>query len=253
MPLRYGKSDADFEYNAHELMKAGHSKAQSFAIAYSIKRGDTKKPKHEKINETAEKKTLYISRQLLNADQFLFWARSQGFKSTLEPKDLHVTVAYSRTPVNWNDVPDSFDFENVPSDFFGRKVEKLGENAIVLKFKSSDLQRRWKELRECGCSWDYSEYIPHVTISYWDKSGYLPDSNEIDLNAIEPYTGPLKFGYERYEEIDEEWSSKIKHVSVEDCMKKKHDEECDEDSGGEMETDPKDDFITYADFINRRL
>lgn len=40
MPLRKGKTDADFEYNVKELIDAGHEESQALAIAYKIKRGE---------------------------------------------------------------------------------------------------------------------------------------------------------------------------------------------------------------------
>ncbi|CAN5268322.1 hypothetical protein BH10PSE13_BH10PSE13_23730 [soil metagenome] len=44
---------------------------------------------------------LYVYRKLINAADLLDWAREKGFTSTLPADDLHVTVTYSKTPVNW--------------------------------------------------------------------------------------------------------------------------------------------------------
>ena len=46
------------------------------------------------------KKTLYVSRQLLDAEHFINWAKEQGFNEI--KNDPHVTLAYSREPVNWS-------------------------------------------------------------------------------------------------------------------------------------------------------
>jgi hypothetical protein len=47
MPLKKGKSKADFEYNLTELMRSGYEKDQALAIAYS-KKGEKKKKKGDK-------------------------------------------------------------------------------------------------------------------------------------------------------------------------------------------------------------
>src|SRR5271166_5141090 len=47
-------------------------------------------------------KTLYVHRDLKNTKQFLKWAKKQGFKTTVPREDLHVTLCYSKTPVDWD-------------------------------------------------------------------------------------------------------------------------------------------------------
>lgn len=148
-------------------------------------------------------RTLFASRPLLNADEFVGWARGQGFSTTLQPGDLHVTLAYSRDPLDW---PDPRDDEVVVSGG-SRYVTPLGDRgAVVLGFESEDLTARWGELRARGASWDYDGYRPHVTITW--------QGGDIDLDAVEPYTGDLRFGPERFRELDDDWMSGVteKHV-----------------------------------------
>jgi hypothetical protein len=45
MPLDYGKSKKAFKDNVGELVRSGKPVRQAVAIAYSVMRGDTKKPK----------------------------------------------------------------------------------------------------------------------------------------------------------------------------------------------------------------
>ena len=54
-------------------------------------------------------KTLYVHRPLKNADEVRAWAKDAGFKNTLEPDDLHVTVAFSKDPLDWDAAGDHFD------------------------------------------------------------------------------------------------------------------------------------------------
>ncbi|CAN0594097.1 unnamed protein product, partial [Laminaria digitata] len=49
----------------------------------------------------AAPRTLYVRRDVLNADEIISWAKEQGFKTTLPADDMHVTVAFSRDRVDW--------------------------------------------------------------------------------------------------------------------------------------------------------
>ena len=46
-------------------------------------------------------KPLYVYRRVLNAGDIASWARDQGFSGVLSAGDMHVTVTYSRAPVDW--------------------------------------------------------------------------------------------------------------------------------------------------------
>lgn len=145
------------------------------------------------------KKTLYVNRPLLNVDEFVSWAKNAGFKNTLKEKDFHATIAFSKKAVNW----DVFHPQNNKITISGgkRTVSPLGdEGAVVLKFESTELYKRWKEFLTGGCSWDYDSYQPHVSITY--------DGSSIDLKKIEPYNGKLIFGPEVFKEVDLNWKSK---------------------------------------------
>ena len=139
--------------------------------------------------------TLYVHRPLKNADTVIEWAKSQGFTSTLSPDDMHVTVAFSRDPLDWDAVGDHFDEIRVGDGRGKRSVKPLGDKgAVVLKFASPELAQRWQAIRDAGASWDYPGYQPHVTITYDGAPG--------DLDAVEPYSGPLIFGPEHFDEIN---------------------------------------------------
>ena len=138
-------------------------------------------------------KTLYIHRVLKNADEVIAWAKANGFATTLIPEEMHVTVAYSKKPVDWDKVGRRNDTVNVPPNS-NRSVEQLGdEGAVVLRFASAALSQRWQELVEAGASWDYPSYKPHVTLTY--------DGDDVDLKTIKPYSGKLIFGPEIFAKI----------------------------------------------------
>jgi uncharacterized protein len=148
----------------------------------------------------AAARTLYVKRNVMNADDLISWAKSQGFKSTLPADDLHVTVAFSRTPLDWMKVGESWE-ETIEVPAGGpRLMEKFGE-ARVLLFSSGSLKYRHEQIIEAGASWDHPEYQPHITISY--------GADAPDLADIEPYTGKIILGPEVFAEVDLGWSEKI--------------------------------------------
>lgn len=146
----------------------------------------------------ASPRTLYISRPLLNVDDVKKWAKSQGFTSIIN--DPHVTIIYSKEPVDWLKVgADSWgdDDKGILRIKPGgpRVMEQFGK-AQVLVFGSDVLTYRNMRAREVGCSWDYDDFNPHVTITY-------DAPLQADLLAkVEPYQGELLFGPERFAEVN---------------------------------------------------
>jgi phage-related protein (TIGR01555 family) len=155
----------------------------------------------------AAPRSLYVSRKLLNADALVKWAKAQGIESPVSADQMHVTVLYSRTPVDWMAMGSTWDQDQdgklrVPPggprvvDLFGAEKDTL-----VLQFSSSGLSWRHEEMVRKGASHDYDEYAPHVSIAF----DVAPD---FDLSAIEPYQGELIFGPEVFREIDDDWKAK---------------------------------------------
>ncbi len=146
-------------------------------------------------------RTLYINRPVINASEILSWAKAQGFTNLVDPSDLHVTVVLSRTPVRWFDIGErgiwgDGKVEIPPGG--PRAVEELGdEGAVVLHFASGELEYRHREMIELGASHDFSEYQPHITLSY--------DAADVNLDEVEPYNGRILLGPEKWEELDEDW------------------------------------------------
>lgn len=158
----------------------------------------------------AAPRTLYVQRKLLNAADLISWAKAQGFETTTPADDMHVTVAFSRQRVDWMKAGESWsgngDGTLTVQPGGARLVEPLGDKgAIVLLFNSSELAWRHEAIkRDAGASWDYPEYQPHVTITYAGA--------DVDLAKVEPYRGKLIFGPEIFQELDEDWSSKLQEV-----------------------------------------
>ena len=154
----------------------------------------------------ATPRPLYVQRKLLNAADLIAWAKENGFTSTLPAGDMHVTVLYSRSPVDpmkmGRDWSENEKGQIVVRPGGPRVIEKLGENAVVLRFASPDLEWRHKAMVEAGGSHDWPEYAPHVTLSYAVPEG-------VDLEALTPFNGELRFGPEIFEALDLDWKSKV--------------------------------------------
>lgn len=167
-------------------------------------------------------KTLYVYRKLLNGKELRQWAKKQGFHKTLKPEDFHVTITYSKDLVDWSEIsPDNkpitvinWDEAEKPSNSKDtllsvsrenkRKMKQFGE-ASVLTFSCDYFKDRWSEFIKYGASHDFSTYQPHVTISY----GF-----EGDIKKIKPYTGPLVFGPEIFEEINEDYVDDVVEINT---------------------------------------
>lgn len=148
---------------------------------------------------------LYVYRRLLNANDVIAWAKSQGFKTTLAAEDMHATVTYSRAPVDWFKMGESWgsaDGGKATVNRGGpRDVERFDGGAVVLRFSSADFIWRHEQMIREGASWDFPEYYPHVTISY--------DAGDIDVSKIEPYRGELRFDVEIFEALNENWKAGV--------------------------------------------
>lgn len=161
--------------------------------------------KFNDIDRLHQIETLYVSRPLTNesATDLKKWANSVGFQQTLAPEDMHVTIAFSKKPVDWSLlIPSRKLVEVLPGN---RKIMPLGDKgAVVLKIDSIDLTRRWNQFVNIGCSWDYKDYSPHVTISY---QGGPP------LEKIVPYDEPIYLLPEKWKLVNLNWDKEIKETN----------------------------------------
>ncbi|MGE3582873.1 MAG: hypothetical protein AB7J28_15835 [Hyphomonadaceae bacterium] len=141
--------------------------------------------------------SLYVHRPVLNGADIVRWARAMGFSQTLAPDDIHITIAYSREPMEWP-APHIDHLTIYPMS--PRRVEPLGdEGAVVLHLGEVPiLEQRWRALRAHGASWDYDGYQPHVTISY--------EGGDADLAHVIPFMGAILLGPEVFAEVNEEFA-----------------------------------------------
>jgi phage-related protein (TIGR01555 family) len=152
----------------------------------------------------AQPRSLYIRRDVLNGDEILRHYKKQGLENLRAASDLHVTIMYSREPVDWM---------KVGSDDWGgdqkgnlmikpggpRLMEQLGGDKVVcLLFVNYDLVYRHRRCLDAGCSYDYADYQPHITIAD------APVNSDI-VRQLDPWQGAIELGPEIFQEINEDW------------------------------------------------
>lgn len=152
---------------------------------------------------------LYVSRRLLNAGALRAWARSAGFTSALADAEMHVTIAFSRAPVDWQAIPPDTKPLTIELTQDGDQHVKMLGTAAVLRFTAPELEARWRAFRQAGASWDHPGYQPHVTLTYQPPARW-PTPPE----RMEPYHGPLRFGPERYKALDTDWKSNVSEAPL---------------------------------------
>lgn len=153
--------------------------------------GEGSAPRRRAANDAAPR-TLYVRRDVINRADIVKWAEKQGF-TDIAP-DLHVTITYSRTPVDWMAMGESWRGKLEIEAGGPRIVEALGPDGKykALLFTAYELVSRNQEMRDKGASFDWPEYQPHISIQV---------GGDIDLAGVEPYRGKIVLGPEIFEEV----------------------------------------------------
>lgn len=156
-------------------------------------------PRNTQATSDAAPRTLYVRRDVKNAAEIIEHFKKQGLQVTIPADDMHVTIVYSRDPVDWMQMGAEWEEEvKIPAGG-PRLMEKFGD-ATVLLFASHSLQWRHEEMLRRGASSDHSEFNPHVTIS-WQFEG--------DVANLLPWNGKIVLGPETFQEIKEDWKETL--------------------------------------------
>jgi len=137
----------------------------------------------------AAPRTLYVRRDVINKAEIKKWAEAQGFTDIVP--DLHVTIMYSRQPVDWFKMGNAWSAKMEMPAGGPRQMHSFGD-ARVLLISADELRWRHDEMIRAGASYDHPEYQPHITISY----AGMPD-------GVEAYQGKIVLGPEIFEEVKE--------------------------------------------------
>lgn len=77
-------------------------------------------------------------------------------------EELHSTVIYSRTNVPF--IPDDTP-EHLSDQSYLRVFETPTKNVLVLAYESAYMQKRHQYGNILGATYDFDEYVPHITIA----------------------------------------------------------------------------------------
>jgi phage-related protein (TIGR01555 family) len=165
------------------------------AAAAAAQQAQQTPPGQRKPTADAAPRTLYVRRDVINRSDIVRWAEGQGFTDIVP--DLHVTIAYSRTPVDWFEMGESWSPRLEIAAGGPRQMEGLGADGKykALLITASELVWRHRAMIEAGASWDWPEYQPHISIQI---------GGDIDLTKVEPYRGKIVLGPEIFEELRED-------------------------------------------------
>jgi hypothetical protein len=152
----------------------------------------------------------YGYRKVLNPLDIITWARNQGFTNVSNPDDLHVTFCYSKQPFNLPKRDLAKQRLDIIPDKTEYKVFGEDKDTHVIAFSSNQLLEYHNDLRDAGASYDFPEYIPHVSFS----------KEKTPLSNITPYTGKIILGKERFKEIDKSKSKPEMPVSDAEILAK---------------------------------
>lgn len=157
------------------------------------------------ITKDAAPRTLYVRRDVLNAKAILRWARKQGIEPDVLPEDMHVTVTFSKRPVDWMKMGDNYG----PGSYDERREVRGGprlldlfgpaKDVLVLLFNDYQLTWRHDDMVQKGCSWEWPEYQPHITL-------VTKGAQSVDVFKIKAYDGPIVLGPEIFEEVKEKYT-----------------------------------------------
>lgn len=143
--------------------------------------------------------TLYVDRAVTNFAAIRAHFEGQGVIVTVDDDAAHVTLAYSRQPVDWLSVGTSdwgSGSPNLTVPEGGPRIMDIFNGTLVQIFGSSQLSYRHEEIVRAGATWDYPDFNPHFSLNYEFGAG--------SIEGIKPWTGPIELGCERFSEIKED-------------------------------------------------
>ncbi len=131
------------------------------------------------FDRIAKRDGLYVSRSLLNGDAWAKWAEKWGVPNPVPAEEMHVTVIASRKSVATKPSQMTHQIFTGGMNCFGTGfLTFLGLEQDVLAYAwNCDwfLNDRYYALLEMGCTSDWPELRPHVTLSYDAKGWEIPD------------------------------------------------------------------------------
>jgi len=150
------------------------------------------RPREKKVTADAEPRPLYVRRDVVNKEDIIAWAVSQGYERSEIVPDLHVTILYSRQAVDWMKMGNDLWGQELKVPAGGPRIMEQFGNFEVLTFAHNQLTWRHADMVQNGASHDYPDYQPHISIV---KNNLFAPIFE----KVQPYTGEIVLGPEIFE------------------------------------------------------
>jgi len=135
----------------------------------------------------------------------LQWVEQNNISSPTAADTLHCTLLSDKeNKFEW----ETKNYNGLRIDPSTYKLEKFGEanEVLVLSFKSQELSKRHQAGKEKhNITWDFSEYIPHVTLSY--------EATDVDLDKLSIPKFSLGLANEYIEAYDKENINEGKEIT----------------------------------------
>ncbi len=211
--IAYLKSNALYAPLAQAAGIAKDATVADVHIPGSIKKPKVSTVDEAKAEEVAKRATaggdvvfakgqanLYVKRPLTpgSAERLHDWAVEQGIKNIVPPELMHSTQVHSTAEVDTDKLKPLLTLLDIGD---GRWLSHLGTgNALVMFFLSQEMQDRHKEALAAGASWDFPQFMPHITISYDTEN---VDAHQYGMDA--PPDFPLQLGPEVFEASNDNW------------------------------------------------
>lgn len=137
---------------------------------------------------------LYASRRVMDGTELYEWAIDAGIPNVVPPDEMHVTVAYSQTPVDPAAVLPATD--ELPIQIVDGRPILLKDRHVVMPIESDGLRADHQRYRDAGASHDYDDgYKPHATLAY----DLDPETARRAVDKAGTFTGSFTLGPEHQE------------------------------------------------------
>jgi len=154
------------------------------------------------ITETKEEKGTYAGLRFNDDDNdaIIELTKKLNIPNPINREDIHLTLLYSR-----KFLPDYKPAEKIDEWAYPTKFHVFDtfdkKRALVIKIDSPYAQKRHKELmKKHGATYDYPEYLPHITLSY--------DLGDMEIPKWEGIPKEFHINYEYSEDLKLEWKPK---------------------------------------------
>lgn len=121
-----------------------------------------------KLMTISKKKTpLYVGMRLDGPSMDEIMKVTKGVKNRTSRGEVHITIIYSKTPIAYSARGKLDPAIEVKAKAYSIFTTQDGESCLVLELDAPALHNLHNEImEECGASYDFDVYKPHITMSY---------------------------------------------------------------------------------------